>query len=178
MLAPTFSPLSHRHAIDGFAIPSAASYIDDRDPLDDDSSETPDWTEEDAVYVHWRMLKPVAKLTDPKYPLDEKFHILQWVFAGPDKQNLPFSFVNCVRVVGCSPLSPIPYCGQVDVEEIRDHIRANLKRWLTASLELYPDWVRHAVVTQPDWVRDRLARNPQWINEQVKRIKDQGDLFA
>ena len=103
---------------------------------------------------------------------------MAWVFADPDKQARPFSFVNCLHVVGCSPLSPIPYCGQVDAEEIRDRIRTNLKRWLNSTLERYPDWVRQAVITQPDWVHERLARNPQWINEQVKRIKDQGDLFA
>ena len=69
-------------------------------------------------------------------------------------------------------------CGQVDAEGIRDYIRTNLKRWLAATLDRYPEWVRQAVVSQPDWVRKRLARNPQWINEQVKRINDQGDLFA
>lgn len=178
MLAPTFSSLSHRPSIDGLATPSALGYTDPRDSLDDDPDEIPDWTEEDIVYLHWRMLRQVAHLADPERPLDEKFDTLQWVFASPDKQARPFSFVNCLQVVGCSPLSPIPYCGQVDAEGIRDYIRTNLKRWLAATLDRYPEWVRQAVVSQPDWVRKRLARNPQWINEQVKRINDQGDLFA
>ena len=178
MLAPTYSPLSHRPPIDGFATPPSPCYADPRDALDDDPDEIPDWTEEDIVYLHWKMLQQVAHLTDPERPLEEKFDTLAWVFADPDKQARPFSFVNCLHVVGCSPLSPIPYCGQVDAEEIRDRIRTNLKRWLNSTLERYPDWVRQAVITQPDWVHERLARNPQWINEQVNRIKDQGDLFA
>jgi len=178
MLAPTYSPLSHRPPVDGFAPPASPGYTDPRDSLDDDPDETPDWTEEDIVYLHWRMLQQVAHLADPERPLEEKFDTLQWVFADLDKQTRPFSFVNCLNVVGCSPLSPIPYCGQVDAEEIRDRIRTNLRRWMSATLDRYPEWVRQAVVTQPDWVRERLARNPQWINEQVKRIKDQGDLFA
>ncbi|MBB4730495.1 hypothetical protein [Xanthomonas arboricola] len=178
MLAPTFSPLSHRPTLGGYTPPSPPGYTDSCGLPDDDPSETPDWTEEDIVYLHWRMLQQVAHLADPERPLDEKFDTLQWVFADQDKQNRPFSFVNCVRIVGCSPLSPIPYCGAVDVEGIRDYVRTHLKRWFTATLERYPEWVRQTVTTQPDWVRDRLARNPQWINEQVKRIKDQGDLFA
>jgi hypothetical protein len=178
MLAPTFSPLSHRPAINGYATPASPSYADFCDSLDDDASKTPDWTEEDIVYLHWRMLQQVAHLADPERPLADKFDTLQWVFADPDKQDRPFSFVNCLHVVGCSPLSPIPYCGQVDAEEIRDCIRANFKRWLAASLERYPEWVRLAVMKKPEWCRQRLARNPQWINEQLKRIKDQGDLFA
>lgn len=178
MLAPTLSSLSHRPSIDGFAPSPSSGYSHPRGSQDDDPDEIPDWTEEDIVYLHWRMLQQVAHLADPERPLEEKFDTLQWVFADPDKQTRPFSFVSCLHVVGCSPLSPIPYCGQVDAEEIRDRIRTNLKRWMSATLDRYPDWVRQAVLTQPDWVRERLARNPQWINEQVKRIKDQGDLFA
>jgi hypothetical protein len=91
---------------------------------------------------------------------------------------LPFSFVSCLRVVGCSPLSPIAYCGLVDAEEIRGHIRHSLKAWFSASLERYPDWVRDAVVHNPAWIEARLSKNPQWINEQIKRMSVQGDLFA
>ena len=86
--------------------------------------------------------------------------------------------MSCLRVVGCSPLSPIAYCGRIDVEEVRDRIRHGLKAWLEATLARYPVWVRDAVVRNPEWVEARLARNPQWINEQVKRMSVQGDLFA
>lgn len=178
MLTPTLSPHSHRPTTDSFSPAATSGYEDLCDDLDDDPTESPTWTEEDIVYLHWRMLQQVGHLADPERPLEDKFDTLQWVFADADKQSRPFSFVNCLRVVGCSPLSPIPYCGQLDAEEMRDRIRANVKRWLAATLDRYPQWVRQAVASRPDWVRERLSRNPQWINEQVKRIKDQGDLFA
>ena len=81
-------------------------------------------------------------------------------------------------MVGCSPLSPIPYCGLVDAEEVRERIRHGLQAWLHATLARYPDWVREAVATHPEWVEARLTRNPQWINEQLKQMSVQGDLFA
>lgn len=100
------------------------------------------------------------------------------MFTEREKDGLPFSFVNCLRVVGCSPLSPIPYCGLVDAEEVRERIRHGLRPWLHATLVRYPDWVREAVATHPEWVEARLTRNPQWINEQLKQMSVQGDLFA
>ena len=86
--------------------------------------------------------------------------------------------MSCLRVVGCSPLSPIAYCGLVDAEEVRDRIRHSVKAWLAATLERYPEWVREAVVRNPEWVEARLARNPQCINEQIRAQTFQGDLFA
>jgi hypothetical protein len=86
--------------------------------------------------------------------------------------------VNCLRVVGCSPLSPIAYCGLVDAQEIREHIRNRVKGWLGETLNRYPTWVREAIATNPAWVEARLAKNPQWINEQLKRMSQDGDLFA
>ena len=96
----------------------------------------------------------------PTTPLEEKFDTLRWVFSEREKDGLPFSFVSCLRVVGCSPLSPIAYCGRVDAEEVRDRIRHGLKAWLDVTLERYPDWVRDAVVHNPEWVEARLAKNP------------------
>jgi hypothetical protein len=81
--------------------------------------------------------------------------------AEREKDLLPFSFVNCLRVVGCSPLSPIAYCGHVDAEEIRSRIRHGVKRWLEATLTRYPEWVREAVARDPELVELQLARNPQ-----------------
>lgn len=144
----------------------------------DDDGDLVDWTEEDIVFLHWRLLQEIGRLADPATPLEDKFDTLRWVFTEPSKDALPFSFVSCLRVVGCSPLSPIAYCGRVDAEEVRDAIRGGLKRWLPATLRRYPGWVREAVARNPDWVEARLARNPQWINEQLKRMSDEGDLFA
>lgn len=154
------------------------------DPDVGDGADTPDdcpapeWTEDDVVQLHWRLLLEVRRLADPAAPLEDKLDTLRWVFIEPEKDRLPFSFANCVRVVGCSPLSPIAYCGRVDPDDIRDQVRHGLKRWLQATLATYPAWVREAVATSPAWVEAQLARNPQWINEQVQRRRAEGDLFA
>lgn len=144
--------------------------------LDDDSAV--EWDEEDIVFLHWRLLKEVSDLADPETPLEEKFDTLRWIFTEREKESQPFSFVNCLKVVGCSPLSPTPYFGRVDAEEIRDAIRSQVKTWLHATLDRYPPWVCDAVLHHPEWVESRLAKNPQWINEQIKKQSRQGDLFA
>jgi hypothetical protein len=144
----------------------------------DDDADQIDWSEEDIVFLHWRLLQEINQLADPATPLEDKFDTLRWVFTEREKDHQPFSFVNCLRVVGCSPLSPIAYCGLVDAQDIRDHIRNSLKPWLAASLARYPQWVREAITRNPQWVEARLARNPQWINEQLKQMAEQGDLFA
>ncbi|MDO9073823.1 MAG: hypothetical protein Q7U73_11195 [Rubrivivax sp.] len=145
--------------------------------LDDDTSPV-EWSEEDVVFLHWRLLQEVSHLADPDTPLEEKFDTLRWVFTEREKDGRPFSFVSCLRVVGCSPMSPIAYCGLVDAEELRDHIRNGVKAWFGQTLRRYPDWVREAVAINPAWIEARLAKNPQWINEQLKRMSTEGDLFA
>ena len=158
--------------------PTASVDRSEGDPeLDDDGSPV-DWSEEDVVLLHWRLLQEVRHLADPETPLEEKFDTLRWVFTERSKEGLPFSFVNCLRVVGCSPLSPIAVCGLVDAHEIREHIRHSVKTWFDATLKRYPEWVREAIATNPAWVEARLARNPQWINEQLKQMAAHGDLFA
>ena len=144
----------------------------------DDEPSQPNWSEEDIVFLHWRLLQEIKQLSDPTTPLEDKFDTLRWVFTEREKEQQPFSFVNCLRVVGCSPLSPIAYCGLVDAQDIRDHIRRSLKSWLAASMARYPPWVREAIASQPQWVEARLAKNPQWINEQLKQMAQEGDLFA
>jgi len=137
------------------------------------------WSEHEVVLLHWRLLQEIEALADPETPLEAKFDTLRWVFTEREKDALPFSFVNCLRVVGCSPLSPIAYCGSVDAEEVRDCIRAGVRRWLTATLDRYPDWVREAVARNPVWIESQLIRNPQWLNEQVRAVvASQGELFA
>ena len=170
VLPPLVATSRHRPA----AIPDRAAL----DALLDDEESPVEWSEEDIVFLHWRLLQEVSQLADPATPLAEKFDTLRWVFSEREKDGLPFSFVNCLRVVGCSPLSPIPYCGLVDAEEVRERIRHGLRPWLHATLARYPDWVREAVATHPEWVEARLTRNPQWINEQLKQMSVQGDLFA
>ena len=170
----SFTPLtvlSHRPS--ATALDPAAT-----DALLDDDTSPVDWSEEDVVLLHWRLLQEVSHLADPDTPLEEKFDTLRWIFTEREKDGRPFSFVSCLRVVGCSPMSPIAYCGLVDAEELRDHIRNSVKAWLGETLTRYPDWVREAIATNPAWIEARLAKNPQWINEQLKRMSMHGDLFA
>ena len=77
------------------------------DALDDDT--VVEWSEEDIVFLHWRLLRQLSGLSDPETPLEEKLNVLRWVFSEHDKESRPFSFANCLRVVGCSPLSPAPH---------------------------------------------------------------------
>ena len=139
---------------------------------------SPNGAKEDVVFLHWRLLREIGDLCNPATPLEEKLDTLRWIFTDRDKESRPFSFVNCLKVVGCSSLSPLPYIGLVDAEEIRDAIRCHAKSWLNATLARYPDWVRDAVLTNPGWVESRLAKNPQWINEQIKKTAAHGDLFV
>lgn len=148
----------------------------EREPLE--APELVEWSEHDVVLLHWRLLQEIEALADPETPLETKFDTLRWVFTEREKDARPFSFVNCLRVVGCSPLSPIPYCGLIDAEEVRDRIRHGARAWLAATLERYPSWVREAVTRNPEWVEAQLSRNPQWLNEQVRAVARQGDLFA
>lgn len=144
--------------------------------LDDETSV--EWSEEDVVFLHWRLLKELDDLSDPGTPLDEKLDTLRWVFTDPELEGKPFSFVSCLKVVGCSPLSPTPYFGALDAEAIRDWIKSHLREWLDATLVRYPAWVRQSILDNPAWIESRLAKNPQWINEELKKRTIQGDLFA
>jgi hypothetical protein len=143
-----------------------------------DDAVSVDWSEEDVVHLHWRLLQALRDLCDPRAPLEEKFEALRWVFTEPERDAAPFSFTSCVRVVGCSPLSPTPFFGALDTDAIRDWIRRQWPTWLTAGMQRYPSWVRDAVAAHPAWIAQRLASNPQWLNEQMRRRIAQPDLFA
>lgn len=141
-----------------------------------DDAQACEWSEDDVVQLHWRLLLELRDLADPETPLEVKLDTLRWIFTDPEKDAVPFSFANCLRVVGCSPLSPTAYFGAVDVEDVRQWIRGQLKPWLGATLDRYPIWARQLVLDNPQWVATQLERNPQWLNEQVKS-RQAGDLF-
>lgn len=158
---------------------AAVIEVPDWSVFDADSADVVrEWTEEEIVYLHWRLLQDIQVLADPEAPLDEKMATLRWVFTEPEKDGKPFSFASCLKVVGCSPLSPIPYCGVIDCEDVRHHIACEAKRWMKESLDRYPQWVRDALANNPEWVDAQLSRNSQWINEQLRTHSVQGDLFA
>jgi len=146
----------------------------------DDADAVAEWTEEDVVWLHWRLLLELRRLPDPGTPLEEKFDTLAWALTDPALDDRPFSFANCLRVVGTSPLSPTPYFGRLQVDEIREWIRAHSSEWLRATIARYPQWVQAEILEHPEWAAKQLAKNPQWVNEQIKMHTEapQGDLFG
>jgi hypothetical protein len=100
----------------------------------DDEGPAPDWTEDDIVQLHWRLLLELRKLPDPETPLEEKFDTLAWALTDPSLDNRPFSFASCLKVVGTSPLSPTAYFGSVQVDDIRDWVRAHVRQWVGVTL--------------------------------------------
>jgi hypothetical protein len=55
-----------------------SAYLDN--PGDADAA--PEWTEEDVVHLHWRLLLELRRLPDPETPLEEKLDTLAW---GPSR---------------------------------------------------------------------------------------------
>jgi hypothetical protein len=153
-----------------------ASALQQQSELFDDSGPV-DFTEEDVVYLHWKLLEHVRTLADAEAPLAEQFDILRWVFTDAKKASAPFSFENCVRVVANSPLSPLPYIGGVDQHELRTRLRNSALKWFHESLQRYPERLRREICANPDWAAALLERNPQALNEIVRNATAQPDLF-
>jgi len=155
---------------------AVSAYLDDAG----DADEALEWTEEDVVHLHWRLLLELRRLPDPETPLEEKLDTLAWALTDPNLDGRPFSFASCLRVVGTSPMSPTPYFGLIQVDDIRDWLRTHARTWIHATIARYPEWVRVLIREQPDWVARQLARNPQWVNEQIKahEATPQADLFG
>ena len=47
----------------------------------DEEWEAIEWSEDDIVFLHWRLLQEVRHLADPAAPLGEKLDTLRWVFT-------------------------------------------------------------------------------------------------
>jgi len=155
---------------------AAAAQPVERD-LDEDSGPAPSWSEEDVVLLHWLLLKQVQRLADSDTPFAEKIWTLNWVFTDADKDALPFSFVNCVKVVSCSPLSPLPFIGDFDVSDLRERIAHSARRWIRESVDRFPPWVQETLRRNPAALLEKLERNPQYLNEQIRLRQLKGDLF-
>ena len=152
---------------------SATDLLGDRLVLDAIDDIRPDWSEEDVVWLHWRLLLELQQLPNPYTPLEEKLDTLAWALTEPEQDAKPFSFANCLKVVGTSPLSPTAYFGALDVDDIRSWIRRQAPGWIRLSLARYPQWMRTLIAQQPDWVAQQLSRNPQWVNEQIQEHSPQ-----
>lgn len=163
--------------------PSPSRDATERMPVEDDDR-APQWSEAAIVQLHWVLLAELKKLADPDTPLEEKIDTLDWALSPADERT-PFSFAACVRVVGTSPLSPTAFFGRVDVDELRDWILVNARKWLRETLARYPQWAQDLFLRDPKFAAARLSANPQWLNEQVRRREGsvssttlQADLFG
>jgi len=136
------------------------------------------WSEEDVVQVHWRLLLELRHLPDAGTPLEEKIDALNWVFTEQAKEGAPFSFMRCIAAVTQSPLSPMPYFGTVDADEIKLWIRCNAPRWMRETLARYPQWVQQEIYADPDRALRELDNNPRWINEELRARGVFGDFFV
>lgn len=137
-----------------------------------------EWSEEDVVYLHFFLLKKIEKLGDPDTPLNERLDIVMWMFTDSKHDNDSFSFAACVNTVALSPLSPLPYYGMVDVEEIRNSLRSRARSWVLTTIAEYPLWIREQIIENTGWVESKLEMDPQWINKEIRKSRIQGDLFA
>ena len=86
-----------------------------------------------------------ARLPDPRDTSGGKARHPGLGPDGPGARRPAVSFASCLRVVGTSPLSPTPYFGAVQVEDVREWLRTNARKWLRATLARYPDWVQALV---------------------------------
>lgn len=140
-----------------------------------DAQPDPEWTEDVVVQLHWLLLKDLESLQDPTTPLEKKIHSLDWALTDPALDDRPFSFASCVRVVGSSPLSPTPYFGKVNLDEIRDWLRLNATKWIKETVALYPPWVQELIRLNPRWIASELDRDPQWLNKEIRKLEKSGN---
>jgi hypothetical protein len=82
-------------------------------------------------------------------------------------------------------MSPTAYFGRVDVDELRQWLLVNARRWLRESIARYPQWAQELFYSDPHFAAAQLTANPQWLNEQIRRHEastssqaTQRDLFA
>lgn len=136
------------------------------------------WSEDFIVRLHCRLLMDVRSLARPQTPLEEKLDTLRWIFAEPEKQSRPFSLDWCLRVIGSSPMSPLPYVGHTSCEAIQQFVASRIKAWLRSTLERYPTWLYKAVCRDLERAAKQLERDPQWLNKLARRDRNQELLFS
>lgn len=130
-----------------------------------------------AGLVMLKMVQQVHNLCEGRTPLDEVDDLLGWVFADDSKDDMPLSFASCARFVAQHIDSPIDYCGPLDVEDFRDRLRFQVRKWIAASLSKYPAWIRSELLANPEWFIRNLRADPQWLNKFQKSHNVQGDMF-
>jgi hypothetical protein len=105
-------------------------------PARADEESPVEWSEEDVVFLHWRLLQESRPAGRPRDAAGREVrHPALGLHRAREGPQAVLVRESCLRVVGCSPLSPIAYCGLVDAEDVRDFIRHGLKAWLAADAD-------------------------------------------
>ena len=126
------------------------------------------WSTEEIVGLHFILLDDLRRLADPATPLEERFELLEWVYAERAHEREPFSFGMCVRLYGrtCDP------------DGVRDALRPLSVGWLREAVTRLPAWLGEQILRDPQWAAVELHRNPQWLNEELARQAREPDLFG
>jgi hypothetical protein len=126
------------------------------------------WSTEEIVGLHFILLDDLRRLADPATPLEERFELLEWVFAERAHEGKPFSFGTCVRLYGrtCDP------------DGMREALRPLSVAWLRDAVARLPAWLGERILRDPQWAAAELHRNPQWLNEALLRHAREPDLFG
>jgi len=93
------------------------------------SRHEPEWMTAEIVYLHFVLLDQCRCLCRPAASLDRKEETLRWIFTDPEREDRPFSFKNCVRLV----LGNTPEFGSVH-RRIQEQLRPYLQAWLEEAL--------------------------------------------
>ena len=126
------------------------------------------WSTEEIVGLHFILLDDLRRLADPATPLEERFELLEWVFADRAHEGKPFSFGMCVRL----------YARTCDPDGVREALRPLSVGWLREAVARLPAWLGERILRDPHWAAAELHRNPQWLNEELLRLTRAPDLFG
>jgi len=120
------------------------------------------WGEEEVLFLHAMLLDDLERLASQQAPLAEKAELLRWVFTDPDKEDLPFSFKNCLRVC-CAYAHTFadPTRGKLSAESVRDALTEEMRPWLMGTIQKLPDWIQQLVRDAPEEVDELLRRRPK-----------------
>jgi len=120
------------------------------------------WKEEEVLFLHALLLEDLERAASPQATLSEKLELLRWVFTDPDKEDVAFSFRNCLRVC-CAAAGTMPsaHRGKLGADSMREALAAEMRPRLAATLSRLDGWIRQLVCEAPAAVGALLERNPK-----------------
>jgi hypothetical protein len=106
--------------------------------LPDDEDGVIEWSEDDIVFLHWRLLQEIRHLADPATPLEEKLDTLRWVFTEREKDGSAVLVRELPARRRLQPAVADRLLRPRRRREVRDRIRHGLKAWLTRRWHATP----------------------------------------